>query len=91
MTNSLAGSVDVVHTAAPTRKTARFESWLSLAAAPLFGVIALSMWLHDDGLESAVCSMRGSSPFSSMLVMYCLMCVSHAPPWFRFLRNRGRI
>jgi hypothetical protein len=49
------------------------------------------MWLHDEGLESAVCSMRGSSPFSSMLVMYWLMCVSHAPPWFRFFRNRGRI
>jgi hypothetical protein len=91
MTNPVAGSVDLVPTSVPARKTARFEKGLSLLAAPLFGAIALSMWLHDDGMPNAVCSMRGSSPFSSMLVMYCLMCVSHAPPWFRFIRNCSRI
>lgn len=64
---------------------------LSLAAAPVFALMALLTTLLGDGHAAALCSQAGlpSSPLAGMAPMYLLMTAFHLAPWFR-LADRSR-
>ena len=66
--------------------------WMSLAAAPTFGIMALLT--ATMGNADMICStMQGASPFGGMVPMYLLMSVFHIAPWLRLLsrqRNGAR-
>jgi hypothetical protein len=64
-----------------------FAGWLSLAAAPTFGAMAVYTGLSDR--PDMICSALPSSPpLNGMTVMYILMSLSHAVPWVALLSNR---
>ncbi|MFS8056261.1 hypothetical protein QD357_26070 [Rhizobium sp. BR 317] len=61
--------------------------WLSLAAAPTFGIMALLT--ATMGNADMICStMQGASPFGGMVPMYLLMSVFHIAPWLRLLSRQ---
>lgn len=62
---------------------------LSLAAAPVFALMALLTGLTGDGVPAALCSFAPSSPLDGMAPMYALMSLFHAAPWLRLLTRRG--
>lgn len=63
--------------------------WLSLAAAPVFAIMALLTAMQHDGTADLLCSAgHGSSPLSGMTLMYGLMSVFHAAPWVRLVSRR---
>jgi len=68
-------------------------SWLSLAAAPTFAIMAL--WTALFGSQPATICMaaHGVSVMSGMTLMYLLMSVFHSSPWLKLiargLRRRG--
>jgi hypothetical protein len=58
--------------------------WLSLAAAPTFGMMALLSFVGGDGL-AMICSAGQESPLSGMTAMYLLMSAFHSGPWLRLM------
>jgi len=60
---------------------------LHLAAAPLFGVMALLTGLGDDPM-AVLCAAHGTSWLSGMAPMYALMSAVHLPPWLRLVSVR---
>lgn len=64
----------------------RVADWLSLAAAPTFGVMALLTAIADSGAHQMWCSaaMRNTS-LSGMVPMYALMSAFHFTPWLRLI------
>lgn len=63
--------------------------WLSLAASPVFAVMALLTATHDGGAADILCSaVHGSSPLDGMTLMYVLMSVFHASSWLRLISMR---
>lgn len=69
----------------------RVADWLSLAAAPTFGVMALLTAIADSGAHQMWCSaaMRNTS-LSGMVPMYALMSAFHFTPWLRLICGRRR-
>ncbi|WP_202049567.1 hypothetical protein [Sphingomonas sp. So64.6b] len=62
--------------------------WLSLAAAPTFAAMALSIAVLGSGPADMLCAaVRGDSPLSGMAAMYLLMSAFHSAPWFRLISN----
>jgi hypothetical protein len=60
--------------------------YLSLAAAPVFAVMALLTATHGGGPADILCSAtHGSSPLTGMVPMYALMSLFHAAPWLRLI------
>ena len=59
--------------------------WLSLAAAPVFTIMALLTAQHGSPADILCSAAHGSSPLSSMTLMYALMSVFHATPWVRMI------
>jgi len=59
--------------------------FLSLAAAPTFAVMALTIGLHGDSAPDVLCSAALRSPFGGMVPMYLLMSVFHSPPWLKLI------
>ena len=58
-------------------------NWLSLAASPVFALMALLTAVLGD-THSALCSQSQQvSPISGMAPMYLLMAAFHLAPWFR--------
>jgi hypothetical protein len=55
--------------------------WLSLAAAPIFAVMALVTAFVGGPLDM-LCT---ASPIAGMAPMYVLMSIFHAGPWLRRL------
>jgi hypothetical protein len=62
----------------------RIADWLSLAAAPTFGLMALVTAIADTGAHQIWCSpaMHGS-PLTGMVSMYALMSAFHLTPWLK--------
>lgn len=61
-------------------------SWLGLAAAPTFAVMAL--WTGAFGAQpDMLCAAMGdASPLEGMTLMYLLMSAFHLTPWLRLFR-----
>jgi len=68
----------------------RVASGLSLAAAPIFAIMALLTLVPADGPLAMTC-LGGNqvSPFDSMGLMYLLMGVFHLSPWIKRIAFRG--
>lgn len=60
--------------------------WLSLAAAPTFGLMALLSFVGGDA-PAMICSAGQASPLSGMTTMYVLMSAFHWAPWFKLISN----
>ena len=58
------------------------DHWLSLAAMPVFAIMALA-----TGVGGAP-DMAMPSPLGGMAAMYGLMSVFHSPPWLKLISNR---
>ncbi len=63
--------------------------WLSLAASPVFAIMALAIAEPGGGPAGVLASAEhGSSPLSGMALMYLLMSVIHSAPWLRIFSAR---
>jgi hypothetical protein len=62
--------------------------WLSLAATPVFAVMALLTAQHGGPADILCAAVHGASPLSGMMPMYVLMSVFHAPPWLKLIARR---
>lgn len=63
-------------------------SFLHLAAAPTFAIMALLTGVLGGGPVDALCSMAGSSPLGGMVPMYLLMSAFHSAPWLKLMARR---
>ncbi|HWL87800.1 MAG TPA: hypothetical protein VNO21_18480 [Polyangiaceae bacterium] len=64
--------------------------WLSLAAAPIFAMMALLSTVVGGGPLDALCSAaQGASSLSGMVPMYLLMSAFHLAPWLKLVSCRG--
>jgi hypothetical protein len=63
--------------------------WLSLAAAPVFAIMALLTAFVGNGPVDALCAtVFGTSAFGGMTPMYLLMSAFHLAPWLRLISGR---
>ena len=67
------------------------DSWLSLAAAPTFAIMALLTGIHVGSMPDMLCSAtQDASPLTGMVPMYVLMSAFHCAPWLKLIsRRRG--
>jgi hypothetical protein len=66
--------------------------WLSLAAAPIFAMMALLTGVLGGGPPDTLCSAaQDASPLSGMALMYGLMSIVHLAPWLRLLSCRRNV
>jgi hypothetical protein len=63
----------------------RADRWLSLAAAPVFAVMALLTGVFGGGPVDALCSVAGAPLLSGMVPMYLLMSALHLSPWLKLI------
>ena len=71
---------------APRREGPAAADLLSLAAAPIFAVMALATAIHDGVAPAILCSAANDAwPLMGMVPMYALMSAFHAPPWMRLI------
>ncbi len=64
--------------------------WLSLAAAPVFAIMAALTGVLGSGAPDMLCSPAAQAPFfSGMVPMYVLMSAFHAAPWLKLVFGRG--
>jgi hypothetical protein len=69
----------------------RLADWLSLAAAPTFGLMALLTAIADSGAHQVWCApaVHGSA-LGGMVPMYALMSAFHLTPWVKRISGWGR-
>jgi len=61
---------------------------LSLAAAPVFGLMALMTATQPGGPNDLLCSVgAGPSVLGGMPLMYALMSIFHVSPWVRLVNR----
>ena len=61
---------------------------LSLAAAPVFAIMALFTGMQDGGMPTMLCSAAyDASPLTGMVPMYLLMTAFHSAPWLRLVAS----
>jgi hypothetical protein len=89
MFSNMTSSIDREITPGQERLEASPASWLSLAAAPTFAMMALLTRIHGDSMSDILCSAaQDASPLTGMFPMYVLMSVFHLTPWLRLLSRR---
>jgi hypothetical protein len=90
---TISNMTHLVHTKVGQRRAwpkASADSLLSLAAAPVFAIMALT-GIHDGGMPGMLCSAaHDASPFTGMVPMYFLMSAFHSAPWLRLITNWRR-
>ncbi|MFB9262613.1 hypothetical protein ACFFWD_05405 [Bradyrhizobium erythrophlei] len=59
--------------------------FLSLAAAPIFAIMAL-VSAFGGPVDMVCASMHDASPLGGMVAMYALMSAFHLAPWLRLVR-----
>lgn len=62
-------------------------SWLGLAAAPTFALMALWTGVFSAQPDMLCMAMQDSSPLSGMTTMYVLMSAFHLSPWLKLIAN----
>jgi hypothetical protein len=62
--------------------------WLSLAATPVFAIMALLTAAHGGPADVLCTGAHGSSPLTGMVPMYSLMSAFHSAPWLRLISRR---
>jgi hypothetical protein len=62
--------------------------WLSLAAAPVFAIMAMLTAAHGGPADILCSAAHVGSPLSGMTLMDILMSVFHAAPWVRQVSRR---
>jgi len=77
--NTCAGSGD----AAPG-----LASWLGLAGAPTFALMALWSAFFSSQPDMICTATQASAPMSGMTVMYLLMSAFHSSPWLNLIAGR---
>jgi hypothetical protein len=60
-------------------------TWLGLAAAPTFAIMALWTGLFSGQADMLCLAMQSPSPMSGMAVMYLLMSAFHVVPWLKLI------
>jgi hypothetical protein len=87
MISNMTGSIDRrAATAHPKWLKAAADRWLSLAAAPTFGIMALLTAIPGGGMPDMVClASRHVSPLGGMVPMYLLMSAFHLRPWLKLI------
>lgn len=69
----------------------RVSDWLSLAAAPTFGLMAILTAIADGGAQQVWCSAAmHMSPLAGMVPMYALMSAFHFTPWLKLVSGWRR-
>jgi hypothetical protein len=58
-------------------------SWLGLAAAPTFALMALWSAMFGGASDPICTAASGATPISGMTMMYALMGAFHLAPWLR--------
>ncbi len=62
----------------------RVDQWLSLAATPVFALMAFATAIWGGAAPGLICSASHSAPvLTGMVTMYALMSLFHSPSWFR--------
>ncbi|WP_323181489.1 hypothetical protein [Kaistia algarum] len=75
--------------AAGSAAASQVTRWLSLAAAPTFGLMALLTAISGD--TDAICSAASAGwPLGGMAAMYLLMGLFHLPPWLKWIASRQK-
>jgi len=64
----------------------RGAAWLSLAATPVFALMAL-LTVAQGSAAGLLCG-TANSILGGMVPMYVLMSVFHAAPWLRLIKGR---
>jgi len=66
--------------------------WISLAAAPIFAIMALVTSPIGGGPPDMLCSAaHGVSLLSGMAPMYLLMSAFHTSPWLKLISRRRSV
>jgi hypothetical protein len=73
--------------AGPARGVA---TWLALAAAPTFAVMALLTVVFAAEPDTLCAALHGSFPLSGMAPMYGLMSAFHVGPWLKLAAGGRR-
>jgi hypothetical protein len=60
--------------------------WLSLAAAPVFALMAL--WTGLFGQADVLCLSMHDASLNGMVLMYTLMSIFHTAPWMKLFSSR---
>ncbi|MEA2789918.1 MAG: hypothetical protein QOG73_2324 [Acetobacteraceae bacterium] len=64
---------------------------LSIAAAPIFAIMAILTGIQDGGMPGMLClAANNASPLTGMVPMYVLMSAFHSAPWLRLISNWRR-
>jgi hypothetical protein len=66
------------------------SSWLTLAAAPTFAMMALTTGFFGGGPGYMLCSAEPAPLLGGMVPMYLLMSAFHSPPWLKLISSRSR-
>lgn len=64
------------------------DRWLSLAAAPIFAIMALLTGIHDRAPDMLCSATQEAWPLAGMVPMYLLMSAFHLAPWLRLISRR---
>jgi hypothetical protein len=62
--------------------------WLSLAAAPVFAIMALLTAVQGGPADILCSAAHDGLPLNGMTLMYVLMSIFHSAPWLRLISIR---
>jgi hypothetical protein len=91
MISNMTGSIDCEVTPCQERFKPSADTWLSLAAAPTFAILAILTGVLGGGQPDILCSAADhTSPLSGMIPMYLLMSAFHSQPWLKLISSRRK-